>query len=401
MRRVRAAILLLFLVLGPAASRAADAATPPTAATCVGLALTDVLDAACGMRLAAGPNAFVWPNASTPIDAAFAGDRLAFLGKPPASGARPVDTITVWQQDGNVWRGWSAAGTTSAAPLPTLEPGSTYILVANGDLAWSTAPQRAASVFAQSRIVAFYGRPGVPQMGILGQYATANGAAKAVAAEAAKYAALDKTRRVVPALHLIVDAAQADAGNDGTYLGRLPLDVIQPYVDATRDAGELLFLDLQIGWGEPRTEVRRLASVLREPHVHLALDPEFATAGKNEAPGEAIGYLTADQLNAVQGDLAAIARDAGVPPKILVVHQFRFDMLRQTPDIQRVPGVDLVIDMDGWGPPGQKLDGYAAFARAPYAAYAGFKLFYLWDSPVLTPVQVMALSHPPDLIIYQ
>jgi hypothetical protein len=141
--------------------------------------------------------------------------------------------------------------------------------------------------------------------------------------------------------------------------------------------------------------------VLREPHVHLAVDPEFATAGKNEAPGEAIGYLTGEQVNGLQHDLAAIALDAKVPAKMLVVHQFRTDMLRDTSTIERVDSVDLVIDMDGWGAPEQKLGGYEAFARASYAEFAAFKLFYLWDSPLLTPAQVMALPHPPDYVIYQ
>ena len=138
-----------------------------------------------------------------------------------------------------------------------------------------------------------------------------------------------------------------------------------------------------------------------EPHVHVALDPEFATAGKHEAPGDAIGYLTPEQVNPVQHYLAGLSADGTIPSKVLVLHQFRSDMLHDTDRIEQVDGVDLVIDMDGWGPTGQKLDGYNTFARASYAEYAGFKLFYQWDQPLLTPAQVMALPHPPDYLIYQ
>ena len=76
--------------------------------------------------------------------------------------------------------------------------------------------------------------------------------------------------------------------------------------------------------------------------------------------------------------LATTGVQAGTvtPAKVLVVHQFRRDMIVDPANFARVDGVDLLIDMDGWGLPEVKLDGYAAFASAPYAEYSGFKLFF-------------------------
>ena len=273
--------------------------------------------------------------------------------------------------------------------------------MANADLDLSLAPPVPRSVLTGVRVVSFYGHPGAPGLGVLGQYASAEAAAAAVEQWAVQYARLSTDRRVVPALHLIVDVAQRDPGNDGSYLSRMPIEAIQPYVEATRERGELLFLDVQVGWGDPLAEVQRLEPLLREAHVHVALDPEYATRGKHDPPGEAIGFLTAEQVNGVQGYLAGLARSAGLPAKVLVLHQFRGDMLVDPASFARVDGVDLLIDMDGWGLPAVKLGGYDAFARAPYAEYSGFKLFFAYDTPLLTPGQVMALPHPPDYVIYQ
>ena len=376
----------------------AEAADP---VVCTGIATSDAREAACGATLARTPYVFTWASDPIPIAAALAAPRLTFRGAPPAAEARPLDYVTVWQRDAasNTWRSWSSKPEGPFATLRTFERGDRYVIVATADLDLSLAPLR-PSILAGTRIVSLYGHPGVPAMGALGLYATADAAAAAAEALAQQYAPLSGGTRVVPALHLIVAVALGDAA-DGTYLGRLSLEEIRPYVEATRARGQLLFLDMQIGWSDPFAEARLLEPVLREPHVHLAIDPEFATKGKHEPPGEAIGYVTPEQVNEVQRYLLGLSARAAIPPKILVLHQFRFDMLVEPQRIERIDGVDLVIDMDGWGPPGQKLDGYNAFALAPYAEYAGFKLFYHWDLPLMTPAQVMALPRPPDYVIYQ
>ncbi|MCK9495689.1 MAG: hypothetical protein M0R75_09345, partial [Dehalococcoidia bacterium] len=215
-----------------------------------------------------------------------------------------------------------------------------------------------------------------------------------------QYDALNGSRGVTPALHLIASVAQADPG-DGTYLGRMPLADVDRYVEVTAEHDQLLFVDVQVGWGDPLAEVKRYERQLRNPHVHIALDPEFSTKSDGEAPGVSIGSLTAQQINEVQGYLAALSATYELPSKVLVVHQFRDDMIEAPERIAAVDGVDLVIDMDGWGPQGQKLAGYDRYANSSYAEFAGFKLFYEWDVPLFTPRQIQALDPAPDYVIYQ
>src|SRR5690606_35877732 len=134
------------------------------------------------------------------------------------------------------------------ATLAFFEPGLAYSIVSSIDLDLSLATAPRASAFAGTRVVSLYGHPGIATMGALGTYASAGAAADAAAALAREYAALSPDTEVVGALHLIVSVAQADPGWDGTYLGRMSVAEIQPYVEATRARGQLLFLDVQVGW---------------------------------------------------------------------------------------------------------------------------------------------------------
>ena len=205
----------------------------------------------------------------------------------------------------------------------------------------------------------------------------------------------------MPALHLIVAVAQRHPGNSGLYLQRMGDDRLNEYVEAAREAGILLFLDIQIGWSDALTETRLLEDALREPFVHLALDPEFATRHKGTAPGVAIGTLGSADVNAVQHYLAGLVREHNLPPKVLVVHQFLKSMLTGVEYYDDVAEVDVTIDMDGFGNPYVKLTKYDLYATADYAERAAIKLFYRWDAPLMTPARLLSLDNPPDLVIYQ
>ncbi len=141
--------------------------------------------------------------------------------------------------------------------------------------------------------------------------------------------------------------------------------------------------------------------LLRLPFVHLALDPEFATKGSGVAPGQDIGTLDASAINAVQTYLGDLVRREGLPRKILMVHQFRGDMIGNADQLGFDRDVSVVVDMDGFGPPGVKLDAYRQFALAPYAAHPAIKLFFDWDEPMLTPQDLAGLDQPPEIVIYQ
>lgn len=422
LHRLITAIVVLGLILvtlvtrDPASARGSTAperlaAPDPALIACPGTPVADLSVEGCGLLLD-GTRLLFWDRVSTGVEDALAPSRLVLVGLPRNAEAAPQAAITVWHRAATgEWRGWGAGVTAGTSRLDRFETGETYVLVASTPVAWSlpplaqaslAAPPAAvpASIFATGQVVAYYGFPGVAQMGILGEYATAE-AMRLVVEQAAVFDALNGTQTVTPALELITAVAQADPGYDGTYLGRLSLDTVFAYAEVAAAVGGVLILDIQIGWSDPLTEVRGYEAALRLPNVHVALDPEFATWRKGDPPGEAIGSVTGDEVIAVQRYLADLVRTHGLPPKTLVVHQFRDDMILEPERIAVFAGVDLVIDIDGWGGRDAKLSGYERYALAPYAPLAGLKLFYRWDEPVMAPATLLGLERPPKLIIYQ
>ncbi len=266
-----------------------------------------------------------------------------------------------------------------------------------GVWAWSS-PVDVASLAAQ--VVAFYGHPGVRAMGVLG-HGTPAEVAEDISAWVEHYDRLNGPLGAIGAYHLITGVAQANPTSDGTWIYRLSHDRIATYVEAAREHGMLLFLDNQIGWSDPLTEVRLLEDFLKEPFVHMALDPEFATQPLGVRPGQAIGGITGGQVNEVLEYLSALVESEDLPPKILMVHQFAGRMLWDREVIEPQPGVELSIDMDGIGTPRAKLTGYRLFAITEPSQRPAFKLFFTQDTPLMTPEEVIAMEPVPDLVIYQ
>ena len=87
----------------------------------------------------------------------------------------------------------------------------------------------------------------------------------------------------------------------------------------------------------------------------------------------------------------------GLPPKVLIVHQFREDMIKDKQTLRPVPGVQLVIDADGFGSPELKTSVYNILVRDEPVEFGGIKLFYKQDNPLLEPADVIGLNPSPDL----
>ena len=279
------------------------------------------------------------------------------------------------------------------------DPDSVVHVVEQGE-ALSASSSETAFSWAEAQIVSFYGFPGVPVMGVLGD-GTPRDVAPRIAAMAERYDQLNGPRSTQPAFHLIVGVAQAGATPDGAWIRRLSHDRIAEYVEAAREEGLLLFLDTQIGWSDPLAEVKLLTPFLREPFVHVALDPEFATEQLGVRPGQALGSISAEEVNEVQRFLATIVHEEGLPPKLLMVHQFAERMFRNRGGIEDHDVVQLSFDMDGFGGTSAKLNGYRRFALPTPSERPALKLFFKYDTPLMTPEQVQGLRHPPDIIIYQ
>ena len=400
------AVAILTNDVADAASGSAGGVRPLTSeastASCPGTPAADASVEGCGLLLE-GLRFLTWEREAITLDEALAPIRLVFSGTPRNGETNPQRAISVWQRKAEgAWYAWGADASAGVPRLTHFERGGQYAITSSTPVAWSLPSVIVVtpSIFATGQVLSYYGFPGVPTMGILGEF-DANEVMRQATAQAAAYDALNGEQTVTPALHLITTVAQADPGWDGTYLGRLAFEAVETYAAVAAAWGGLLIIDFQIGWSDPLTEVRAYEPVLRLPNVHVALDLEFATRRKGEPPGGAIGSVTGDEVNAVQRYLSDLARTHGLPPKALVIHQFRDDMILQPERITPLPAVDLVIDMDGWGGPEAKLGGYERYALASYAPLSAIKLFYRWDQPLMTPGTLQRLATAPRLIIYQ
>lgn len=264
--------------------------------------------------------------------------------------------------------------------------------------ATAAAAPRAVSL-QDTAIVSYYGNPNTARMGILGA-ADPKEIATLIEGHAARYDALNGPAGVVPAFHLVYAVAQPHPATDGRYLYYVQPEQLNEYLRVAEQRGMLLFLDLQIGRSSVEAEVRRVLPYLRHPSVHLALDPEFAMAA-GQAPGDVIGGIDAGDINRAQTILQELVEREGLPPKLLIVHQFIDSMIRGGDAIRSYPDVELIIDMDGFGPADVKRAIYRRYATRPYALNAGIKLFFQQDAGLLSEEDVLALEPRPAVVIYQ
>lgn len=261
----------------------------------------------------------------------------------------------------------------------------------------------AGSILPANRIVAFYGNPLSKRMGILGELPPDRMLAR-LDTEAARWREVDPGTPVIPALHLVVTVAQGSPGRDGMYRTRMADTLIERVVSWAAERNALVFLDVQVGKSTVQSELAWLIPYLKRPNVHLGLDPEFSMK-RGGAPSTRIGTMDAEDVNFASAFLADLVTQNGLPPKVLVVHRFTRPMLTHAGRIGLDPRVQIVVNMDGWGPPSLKRDSYRAYVAAEPVQFTGFKLFYHNDTrrgdAMMTPGEVMRLFPAPLYIQYQ
>ena len=277
------------------------------------------------------------------------------------------------------------------------------ITVHNGWPASTTLPEGGA-LLPFNRIVAYYGNFYSTQMGVLGEYPPDVMLAM-LASTTAQWAAADPSTPVIPALDYIAVTAQGSPGPDGKYRLRMPASQIQKALDLADQIHGLLFLDVQVAQSNVETEVPLLAPFLKLPNVELCLDPEFDMP-PGARPDTVIGTMDASDINFAAHFLANLVDEYHLPPKILVVHRFTQHMVTNYRNITPLPQVEIVMDMDGWGPPAKKISTYNDFIAGEPVQFTGFKLFYKNDllppsTGMLTPQQILKLSPQPSFIQYQ
>jgi hypothetical protein len=247
-------------------------------------------------------------------------------------------------------------------------------------------------------LVTWYGNPHSAQMGVLGQ---ASGAARAAALRRQAEAFRPFTaKKVLPAYHLVAVVAQRTPGSDGTWRRRESVDVIRSMLEEARAYGFVLVLDVQPGRADIEGELAHLTPFLAEPDVHLALDPEF-DMGEGQVPGRELGHMHASDINTAIERFSSLLIDRRLPRKVLIVHQFTIGMLPDKEKIRLRPGVDLVLNMDGFGSQSLKKSSYRAIMRQFALPFAGLKLFYRQDTNVFAPADVMQFVPLPSVVIYQ
>lgn len=262
----------------------------------------------------------------------------------------------------------------------------------------TTLPGGARELLPRHRVVTYFGAPQAPELGTLG-IGTPDEAAARLARQARAYAG-PRRRPVLPALHLVVTIAASAPGDDGLYRIRQDRATVRRYLAAARRAGALLVLDIQPGQAALMDEVRALDPFLADPHVSLAIDPEWAM-GPGEVPGSRIGSVDAAEINRVAAHLGRVVRRRALPEKLLIVHQFTEAMITRRGGLRAPPGVDLVVLMDGVGSPDLKRDTYRQITRQPGAWGWGFKLFYEEDGDLMSPLEVLALRPRAEVVVYE
>ncbi|HKW47970.1 MAG TPA: hypothetical protein VJN70_11010 [Gemmatimonadaceae bacterium] len=256
------------------------------------------------------------------------------------------------------------------------------------------------------RIVAFYGNPLVKRMGVLGEYPVDEMLTR-LDQEVSRWQAADPSTPVIPALHLIAVVAQGDKGRDGMYRARMPDTLIERVYQWAQRKHGLLFLDIQVGHSTVQQELPRLLKFLERPDVHLGLDPEFSMHYDKEGlkPSTKIGTMMAADVNYAVRTLSDLVAAKNLPPKVLVVHRFTKRMVPNPREIKLDPRVQIVMDMDGFGPPWLKFDSYRDYEVADPVQYTGFKLFFHNDvksgEPLITPRELLQLIPKPLYIQYQ
>jgi hypothetical protein len=239
-------------------------------------------------------------------------------------------------------------------------------------------------------------------------------------------------KEVVPVIHLIYAMAiPCEPGNECLFYKDVPggWDIVEDYIKPAAERGWQVLLDTQMGKSNPVEQLQRMIDkgYLDYPNVHVAMDPEFHVHPGEDLPGIPIGQLDALELNKAQRMLDALVKEKNLPKKVLMVHQFgdpnvndgNPDMILNKKSLETLPGVDLVLDADGFGAPGIKVKKYNLITdheEYPFIKFRAIKLFFFnpyeerhhGDSPVMTWPQVFGaeevldgikMEYMPDIIV--
>ena len=254
--------------------------------------------------------------------------------------------------------------------------------------------------FPGRRLVAMYGYPGAPELGVLGAQGIEVSIDR-VQNIADLYDGVSD-QPIIPTFEIITTVAQGVPGRDGDYSAESDLDKIRPWIEQADKAGVYVILDLQPGRTDFLTQAKRYAELLKHPHVGLALDPEWRLK-----PGQVhlrqIGSVDSSEINRVIDWLADLTAEYRLPQKLLVLHQFSLTMITNRSGIDTSRDeLALLIHMDGQGEPSQKDGTWRIVTNTvPDEIWMGWKNFYKKDTRLMSARETLDREPVPVMISYQ
>jgi hypothetical protein len=259
-------------------------------------------------------------------------------------------------------------------------------------------PYGGRTVLPGFRYVALYGNPDFPRLGSLGEQGIDETITR-VRTLASEYQALS-AEPVIPTLEIISTIASAGLTENNDYSQELSIDKLRPLVDRAKTEKMYVMLDLQPGRTPFFEQIKQYEELLREPHVGIALDPEWRLLTEKDRHLVRVGSVSAEEINQTYTWLADLVKQYDLPQKMFLVHQFKLSMIQNREQlVTNRPELAFVLHMDGHGSFGQKIDTWNTIQQnLPPNIFMAWKNFYDEDKPTPTPVETMK---QPWFISYQ
>ncbi|MEU4362289.1 hypothetical protein [Promicromonospora sp. NPDC023987] len=193
-----------------------------------------------------------------------------------------------------------------------------------------------------------------------------------------------------PLVTVLASLRSTEAGEDGDYVAEQPLETITPAVEAIRDAGQLVLLDIAPGNQPLVAQVDDLVPLLSRPGVGLSVHPEFRIAGN----GADAGAVPVAELQAVVDRLAEIATSEGLPQVMLEVHQSTAASVVDREALQVPPQVAVVFTAAGPAAGQATTGGVWADVAGDLPAHT----FLGWSAPSEVPADPTSIMPTEPLL---
>lgn len=255
-------------------------------------------------------------------------------------------------------------------------------------------------LFPGRHIVATYGHPGIAPLGVMGED-DPEGAVKRAKDYVKQYEKLADDK-VIPAFEIIASVAQASPGPRGDYSEPAPVEVLKPYVEEMTKAGGYVIIDLQPGSADFLEQAKIYEELLKLPNVGLALDAEWKML-PGQVPATEVGHVEIEEVNRVAKWLADLIRENNLPQKMLMLHQFQLQMIRDREKLDLThPELAVVLHADGHGTAEQKFETWNVLLQdLQPEVFEAWKNFIDEDQPMFTPEETMNIEPRPWVVTYQ